>query len=330
MKTEKLVWGLILVFIGGILLLENFDVIDFYWSSIWRFWPLLLILIGVNMIFSRSDMASGPYVALVTTLVVLIFIGYQGTRPPSGGHWYQKYNFNYNDDSDDEDGDADTLAWTGSRFSEPYNGLVKHAELNITGGASAFSIEDTTTQLVSASVKQGASKYVFTTESRFLDASQDSLKIVNLKMLSKNHNNKFNLNDVEGNDLRVMLNTAPEWDINVKVGAGDADFDLTRFKVSSLSFHGGAASFKAKLGEPGEGGETRVTAETGIAEVNIKVPKTVGCRIFVKSGLSSKDFSGFTKRNDGSYVTSNFDSAAKKIIINLKGGLSEFNVSRYE
>ena len=55
MKTDKIFWGIFLVFIGGIFLLENFDIIDFSWRYIWHFWPVVLILIGVNLLFKNSN-----------------------------------------------------------------------------------------------------------------------------------------------------------------------------------------------------------------------------------------------------------------------------------
>jgi hypothetical protein len=102
---------------------------------------------------------------------------------------------------------------------------------------------------------------------------------------------------------------------------------LTPYKVSSLRFEGGAASFEAKIGslEP----LTNVTVETGVANIEIEVPTESGCRIVVDSGLSSKDFIGFIKQSDGTYETSNYSTATNKINISLKGGLSSFEVRKY-
>jgi hypothetical protein len=66
-----------------------------------------------------------------------------------------------------------------------------------------------------------------------------------------------------------------------------------------------------------------------VANVEIEVPESSGCRIVVDSGLSSKDFIGFIKQSDGTYETSNYDTAANRINISLKGGLSSFEVSKY-
>jgi hypothetical protein len=138
---------------------------------------------------------------------------------------------------------------------------------------------------------------------------------------------KWNLDEMEGNETNIRMNLIPVWDIRIEMGAGEAIFDLTPYKVSSLRFEGGAASFEAKIGslEP----LTNVTVETGVANIEIEVPTESGCRIVVDSGLSSKDFIGFIKQSDGTYETSNYSTATNKINISLKGGLSSFEVRKY-
>jgi TM2 domain-containing membrane protein YozV len=41
-------WGIVLIVLGGIFLLGNFDIINF--DRIWDFWPLLVIIIGLKLI----------------------------------------------------------------------------------------------------------------------------------------------------------------------------------------------------------------------------------------------------------------------------------------
>lgn len=111
------------------------------------------------------------------------------------------------------------------------------------------------------------------------------------------------------------------------MGVGEAIFDLSNYKVKKLVFEGGAATFEAKLGS--QFPLTEVVVETGVANTEIKVPESSGCRIEVDSGLSSKDFIGFIEQSDGTYETSNYGTAANKINISLKGGLSSFEVTKY-
>jgi hypothetical protein len=46
---DSLIWGIILIVLGGIFLLEQFN-ID-VWDDIWRFWPVILIIWGANKLY---------------------------------------------------------------------------------------------------------------------------------------------------------------------------------------------------------------------------------------------------------------------------------------
>lgn len=48
-KNNSLVWGIILIAFGVLFLLDQFDV-DL-WDTVWRFWPVILIIWGANKLW---------------------------------------------------------------------------------------------------------------------------------------------------------------------------------------------------------------------------------------------------------------------------------------
>jgi putative Mn2+ efflux pump MntP len=48
-KGNSLVWGIILIIIGGVILLEQLDIDVF--DQVWRFWPVILIIWGANKLW---------------------------------------------------------------------------------------------------------------------------------------------------------------------------------------------------------------------------------------------------------------------------------------
>src|SRR5690606_6884305 len=116
----------------------------------------------------------------------------------------------------------------------------------------------------------------------------------------------------------------PIWNIKVEVGAADLDFDLSKFKVENLTLSGGAADIEVKVGHLMD--HVNINAETGLSSVEIKVPKSAGCRIVSKSGLSSKSFDGFLEIEKGVYESGNYKTASKTINIMLKTGISDLKV----
>ena len=82
-KYRISIWGIILVFVGVVLLLQNFNILPWgLWAMLWTFWPVILILIGLNIIIGRRK----PWLSAFLVLAVLgVFLGlaaWQYQMPP--------------------------------------------------------------------------------------------------------------------------------------------------------------------------------------------------------------------------------------------------------
>ena len=159
-------------------------------------------------------------------------------------------------------------------------------------------------------------------------SANDTTNTLTFKMNNKRNGKKNSWSfNTGGSEVDIRINKQPLWEMNVKMGAGEVDFDLSDYKVRVLNFDGGAADVKLKMGERLP--ITDINVKTGVANVEIKVPANSGCRIKTHTGLSAKDFRGFVKKDDGSYETPNYKESKNKIFINLDGGLSNFDVDTY-
>lgn len=317
MKLNRVIWGIILLFIGIVLLLENFNVIQFYWRNVWGFWPIFLIVAGVNILFNRSKSQLGNIICLSLVVVLLGMVFYKGQQRPVNKKWIgERFSKELDDEMNDEKEDSVTKL----RFSEPYAATdsAKKTVLNINGGGTSFSLDGETNDLIYADVDRRSGKFILKKE------SSDSVNTINFKM--KDKKNGFSFND-GGNDVILKLNKKPEWNINMNMGLGEINLDMTDYKMRSFKFDGGGAALDLTLGKLLPIAD--VVIKTGIATVKIKIPETTGCRIKTKTGLSAKDFSGFIKIDNNNYQTSNYNTSDKKIFINLDGGLSNFEVNRY-
>lgn len=80
MKARDIFWGVFFILFGALLILENFEVIDIWWRTrdIWRLWPLILILIGMNLISRRTEVIYNvAIVLLVLAFGYVVVYGYQ-------------------------------------------------------------------------------------------------------------------------------------------------------------------------------------------------------------------------------------------------------------
>ncbi len=320
MKFDRVIWGVLLLFIGGVLLLENFNVIDFYWGNVWDFWPIFIIILGVNILFNRGESQTGSIMSLGILVIALGFLFFKGQERPSHRFWWGKSD-RHRIEMDDENDDDNSNEVTKQNYSASFDpgDETRMTILNISGGGTGFKLKGKTDSLFSAEIRKKYSNFGIT------KTTSDSINTVTFKMQDKSRHKSWNIGD--GNDIGLYLNTAPSWEMHLNMGAGSMDLDLTDYKVRTLNFDGGAAELDIKIGSllP----ITDVNVKSGLADVKIKVPEASGCRIKTKTGLSTKDFSGFTKLSDGVYETPNYKTATNKIFINLDGGLSSFEVDRY-
>lgn len=313
MRARTISWGLIFIFAGTVFLLENYGIIDFNWSHIWRFWPVILIITGLNIIFSRSDNKTGQWLVVLATVFALGFITYLNldAHKDADPSWAHRF------DTDDEETDSEKNVQ--SFYNEDYDAKFKTATLNINGGASTFSIEAGGDNLFESSTQKNDSRYYLR------KTYTDSTVVLNFN--SKNNNKSFDFDDTDLSKVAMKIHTMPLWDINLNMGAGKAVFDLSSNQVRDINIKGGAADFEIKIGALYN--NVDLSAETGIAKVSILIPTESGCKIVTKTGLSSKHFPGFKKSDDGTFTSPNYNTTKNKIMISLKGGLSDFEVKRY-
>ncbi|GGH13530.1 LiaI-LiaF-like domain-containing protein [Mucilaginibacter phyllosphaerae] len=333
MKSEKLVPGLILVLLGTVFLLDNFHIIDFRWGNIWHLWPIFLIMAGVNLVFAnnKAPWATALKIGVVILGFTLLIFGHFENRwfSPFNNHWSfndqgWRNDRNDNDDNDDDnDSDSDSTGIVkvegSSTYTQPYLAAATSAKLIVSGGGTLYTLKDTTSLLFEATTKERFNRYIYT------HRMEGNVPVVELRM--KDKKGHIDWDSDNGNSATMKLNTRPQWDIDVKAGATELDFDLSPFKIKSLEINGGAASFHVKLGQPLA--ETNVDVSTGVSEVEIKVPANAACRITSDTGLSSNEFTGFDKKDDNSYESQGYATAKNKIIIHVKGGLSDVKVIKY-
>ena len=84
--------AVILIFLGIIFLLNNFGLLSWQvWGTIWRFWPLILVLIGLRIIMghSRGSSLAILFVALVFMALIILFS--VASNNPAFSSWLSNY-----------------------------------------------------------------------------------------------------------------------------------------------------------------------------------------------------------------------------------------------
>jgi hypothetical protein len=323
MNSKNLVSGGFLILLGILFLGKEFGWFHINWNEITRLWPLLLIYLGIVAFFGKDNRSNSATVIVIILLCIIVPVALVRSCKNNVENAFNErdIHIDLDDDDDDKDNDDDdraTFKGTNQRLVEAMTPEVKEAKFNFSGGAAEFIINQTSKELIEADAE--------------LDFGSISLKkdgtgnnpTVDFALKGKKHN--IHIDENNHNKIKLKLNPAVIWDMNFEFGAGKADFDLSEYKVKSLSIKTGVTKTDVKLGDKVDNLDVKV--ESGLTSIEFKIPTAVGCQIDIDGGLNAKDFEGFVQRN-GRWETPNYDKATKKININFDGGLQELKVSRY-
>ncbi|MGL4632421.1 MAG: hypothetical protein ACRCVT_14560 [Leadbetterella sp.] len=303
---------------GIILFLWVNDFINLSITKLASYWPVLLILAGVSVLFDNRKSAYNSVTALLIAfcipLAIFSFISKKVDKFKNN-FWENNIEFSTSDKDENE------RTTSKPTILIPYTDQTKTVDLRINANAVSFKLGEPTTQnSVEAFAKSGLIN-VFST-----DSSKGDNQDVQLDFKLNNEKTNFKIRDID-NKIKVSLHKAPIWNFDMNLGTSAIDLDFEDYKVAKCYVSTGASELKLKFGKllP----EADVNISSGLSNIRIKVPRESACRITMVEGLSSNDFDGFTKMGNGVWETEGYESASNKIKINLSTGVSEIRVSRY-
>jgi hypothetical protein len=306
MKTKNIIWGLVLVLIGVLFILKNLEIIYFSWYSIWKLWPLALVLIGVMILPVKDGIKIALTIVVMVATVIILF------SFPNYHNWNDNWSFNNPREKTDDKEPLDI----DQRIFEAYDTTISEANLIFDAAAGNFRIDETTSDLFEFEREGNLGRYTYS-----------------IKDLGEKREIRIELEEghiIKGdfkNRVTMKLNPNPVWDMKVDVGAANIDLDLSSFKIRKLDIDGGASSINIRLGNLQS--ECKLKINSGASSINISVPEEFGCEVNTSTVLSSKDLPGFNKVSGGTYVTPDFSDKSKNIIIEVEAAVSSLNVDRY-
>lgn len=306
MKTSQFFWGLFFISLGGLVLIGNLTDISFRWSTAWKFWPTVLILIGLSIMIKNQ--IGKNFIAALAGIILALSI--YSSVSATTNLITDSFEIVFDDDA--------SASFDTTKFSQDYNDSIKTAALHFNGGAGSFKLFSATDKLVDFQAEGLKDMYSLrrndsgTYSEIFFDMKGKSIKI-----------GKQNYK----NSVEISLNPNPEWDLNFDVGASSLDLDLTQFKVRNTEINMGAAALRIKYGNLVTTSDLKISA--GASDIDILIPKDIGCEIKTDAELSSKNFKGFDKIKSDIYRTKNFNTAEKKLYIKIDCGISSIDVDTY-
>jgi hypothetical protein len=317
-RYRSLFWPILLVGVGAVWLLSNLGYIEpVSLGSVLRLWPLLLIVLGLDLLFSRRFPWVGAVVGLLAVGAVIAFLAF-GSRLGLSTNTSTR-----TDVFKEPAGETTSVEYIIEASAEP-------VELSV--------LADTSTDLVVANIThRGTMNFGVT------GTTDKTIR------LSEIYDDSSWMNwDLSFDTLKWDIALAPNMptDLVLDGGSGSLDVDLTGLLLNSFrsDFGSGSASitlpvtedaYSAEI-ESGSGSVTidlpsdtdmTLTLDSGSGSISVDVPSDVALRVEVMddgSGslslpndlVKSADATSFSI---GSWQSDDYANAAAKILIKILG-----------
>ena len=323
--------AIILIGIGVVWLLGQFNVLSSAsFSVLVRFWPLILVAIGINLLVGRGSPQMSLMIGIITiiALLALMLLG------PSLGL-------------------AQEVEVQTAQFSEPLSGAERaEVRLDLSVGQVTIDALADSNELISADLN-------YLGDVRF-EHSGDAVRRVHLFTEGAVSGGTFSIPflpwfDFGQPDLTWDIGLTPDVPIvlDINGGVGESNIDLSGLQITSLDMNTGVgettltlpatdaaynASIDTGVGELAitiaDGAALALTVNGGVGQVTLDIPHDGAVRLEARGGLGDVNVSGANlnlvrQRDDVfEYETDSYSSASEneRITILVTGGIGGVRV----
>jgi hypothetical protein len=297
-------WPLLLIALGIVFLLQNFGLISgVSWLAIASLWPLLLVLIGLDIAFARRWPIPTLAVEIAVIAAGLALVAYSPNLAPG------VFVFRNGDGT----GETDVSVPRGA------------SQLNLTlngGAVRSYHVSGGATELVEA---HSANPDLRSRVSGGGNGRSD----VRLDQVSSGFFHPAGAGEIE-----IRLASDVPTSLTVNVGAGEFDVDLTDVRVTDARVNIGASSMRFVVPKPS--GDIAIRMNGGASSIAIVVPDGVEARIATTGGFLSLR-SDNTRLGSGggtggcvacgtSVETSGYGTANDRVTVTISAGASSIVV----
>lgn len=291
-RYRSFFWPGVLILVGVFALLINAGLVPT--DRLYRLadlWPLILIVIGLELLVRRAMQGTAAEIAAV--LIVLLALGgavaYVAVGPATS---------------------------TGTlQASAPLEGL-DHMTVRIDVGAANITVRGDSS--LGSNLYQARINYSGTKPTVRLDRSNHDLSISQSGTFGFFQNRRFMLD--------LQINPKVLWRIFANSGAATDTFNLAGVNVESMELNTGASRHDITLGEPT--GTVPISLNGGALTVNIHRAQRTAISVEVSGGAISLDADGNRHRGVGnqSWHSDGYDEAANRYQIEINGGASTVTI----
>lgn len=299
-RRSSMVFAMCLIACGIFFLILNLRPELDLGSFVYRYWPVILIVLGVATLLDRMRSGaqggrdSGWIVGLVVFFLILAAISAGGLRHHRGE---VSADVSHNSKTVDAQGATMVIATLD----------VGAGELNLSGGASHL-LE---------------SNFDYNEVEGVPDVKYYTSGTTGNLTIDQHHDGGIHWGNEENRwELKFADDTPME--LNLKMGAGEGDLHMQGIQLTRLQVEMGAGELNLDLTGPWKRDFTG-TIHGGVGEATIRLPKDVGVMVHASGGIGSVDASGLHENGD-QYTNDAYMKSPITLRINVEGGIGQINL----
>jgi len=290
------VWGIFLLFSGVVLLLQTLGILPWgLWGILWRFWPVLIIIIGLGILLRRYN------VWLVSLLILAVLGACLGIAV-----WQY--------------GLSSPPGTVTKSYAEPL-GDIKRAQIDVDFTAGFVTI---------GSLPSGSPNFVEATSE--VDNVEESMNVdfhrqgSEGRLYLRTDRVDWRLWGEGRIGWEVNFTRSIPLALNIKSAASNMELDLSKLKVTELRLDVDAGNYRVTV--PSSAGTTNIEVEADVANMEVNIPDGVAARIQADTGLGAfiVDTTRFPKQGDY-YISDNFDTAQNRVYLEIDCDVGRVQVS---
>lgn len=317
-RGRSVVGPIILIVLGVLFLLgtmrPDFDV----WWVLARYWPLILIFIGLGQIWdyywshhtesTRIHGTSGTVLALIVLLIILIAAGLHGGGRSWGGLDHVRGR-NYGRDW------SDGRILHETQAAELQGAKRVSADINIPAGS--VTISAGSSRLLDADFEYDDTEGKPTVD---YNVSGDHGEL-SVTQVDESHTRWGGRED--NWDLRI--GGGVPIDLRLDMGAGQSNLKMNGVDLNRLEVHMGAGELHLDLTGVRKS-DLDANIQGGVGSATIRLPKDVGVRVNASGGIGSVNAHGLQRDGDA-YINAAYGKTPATINLTVEGGVGEINLN---
>lgn len=291
LRRNEIAGPVFMVGLGIVFLLSSLRVIGWgTWDILWRLWPILLVSIGLEIIIGRRSL----WISIVSVVLILVVlwgvVWFLGPGPVRGE------------------------SFVGNRVEQTLDD-IQQAEIVISpavGDLDVISMRDPFV-LISGDISTGKNQSVFT----------DFEVSGNTGYFEINSTSGVNFPGSTSWNWNLSLTNEIPLDVELNMGAGDLNADLSGLKITNLKIGQGVGEISVILSPTSD---YSVDINQAIGSIIVEIPKNTGIRFEFSKAISSLNIPKEFEQRGNFYYSANYDQSEFKIDVDISQAIGSITI----